>query len=84
MTRPPPAPPVPSQLWPVDSATRVALLSLTLVSMRILYAVFVLSLVALVWTILALTRHIRDHDTHDSDPLHLTGSGNDDPLKDLE
>ncbi|HEX3471906.1 MAG TPA: hypothetical protein VHT28_12050 [Silvibacterium sp.] len=42
-----------------------------------------MSLVALVWTILALTRHIREHDTQTSDPLHLTGS-NDDPLKDLE
>jgi hypothetical protein len=69
--------------WTIDGALQWALLCLTLVSMRILYAVFVLSLVALVWTILALTRHIREHDTQTSDPLHLTGS-NDDPLKDLE
>lgn len=52
-------------------------------SMSVLYAVFVLSLVALVWTILAVTRHIRNHDSETRDPLHLTNS-NDDPLKHLE
>ncbi len=52
-------------------------------SMSLLYAAFVLSLVVLVWTILALTRHIRDHDTGTRDPLHLTSSS-DDPLKHLE
>jgi len=52
--------------------------------MSILYAVFVLSMVALVWTTLALTHHIRNHDTETRDPLHLAGSGNDDPLKHLE
>jgi hypothetical protein len=48
--------------------------------MSILYAVFVLSLVAIVWTILAVTRHIRNHDAETRDPLHLSSS-NDDPLK---
>ena len=51
--------------------------------MSVLYAVFVLSLVALVWTILAVTRHIRNHESETRDPLHLTNS-NDDPLKHLE
>jgi hypothetical protein len=51
--------------------------------MRVLFVVFVLSLAALVWTILALRRHIRDHDTRGSEPLRLN-SGNDDPLKNLE
>lgn len=51
--------------------------------MSVLYAVFVLSLVALVWTILAVTRHIRNHDSETQDPLHLTNR-NDDPLKHLE
>jgi hypothetical protein len=53
---------------------------LDLVSMSILYAVFVLSLVAIVWTILAVTRHIRNHEAETRDPLHLSSS-NDDPLK---
>lgn len=53
------------------------------VSMNILYAVFVLSLVALVWTILAVTRHVRNHDTETRNPLQLTNS-NDDPLRHLE
>jgi hypothetical protein len=53
---------------------------LDLVSMSILYAVFVLSLVAIVWTILAVTRHIRNHDAEPRDPRHLSSS-NDDPLK---
>jgi hypothetical protein len=52
--------------------------------MRVLYAVFVLCLVALVWTILAVTRHIRDHDAQPKDPLRLTGRNNDDPLKNLD
>jgi hypothetical protein len=53
------------------------------VSMRVLFAVFVLSLAALVWTILAVRRHIRDHDRRDSEPLRLD-SKNDDPLRNLE
>jgi len=51
--------------------------------MSLLYLVFVLSLVALVWTILAVRRHIRNHDTETRDPLKLTSS-NDDPLQHLE
>jgi hypothetical protein len=58
----------------------VGFVILNLVSMSILYAVFVLSLVALVWAILAVRRHIRDHETETPQPLHLTGS-NDDPLR---
>ena len=51
--------------------------------MRVLVAVFVLSLAALVWTILAVRRHIRDHEMRGSEPLRLEGS-NDDPLKNVE
>jgi len=68
----------------MDGTSRPPLLFLTLAPMSILYAVFVLSMVALVWTTLALTHHIRNHDTETRDPLHLAGSGNDDPLKHLE
>jgi len=39
--------------------------------MVVLVAVFVLCLVALVWTIIALRRHIRDHDVRGSEPLRL-------------
>jgi hypothetical protein len=52
--------------------------------MGVLFAVFVLSLVALVWTIIALRRHIRDHDVRASEPLRLEGSQNDDPLRNLD
>lgn len=56
--------------------------------MRALYAVFVLSLVALVWTIIAVRRHIRDHDARPSEPLRLNPSGSeshqDDPHKHSE
>ncbi len=51
--------------------------------MRVLFAVFVLSLAALVWTILAVRRHIRDHEKRDSEPLRLDKS-KDDPLRHLE
>lgn len=51
--------------------------------MRILYVVFVLSLAALVWTILAVRRHIREHGRRGSEPLRLD-SRHDDPLKNLE
>lgn len=51
--------------------------------MRVLFVVFVLSLVALVWTILAVRRHIRDHDKRGSEPLRLDSS-NDDALRNLE
>jgi len=53
------------------------------VSMRVMFAVFVLSLAALVWTILAVRRHIRDHDKRGSEPLRLNNR-NEDPLKNIE
>ena len=52
--------------------------------MRVLFVVFVLSLAALVWTIIALRRHIRDHDKQGSKPLRLDSGKKDDPLKNLE
>ncbi|HZD50755.1 MAG TPA: hypothetical protein VE178_18565 [Silvibacterium sp.] len=52
--------------------------------MRVLFAVFVLSLLALVWTIIALRRHIRDHDTRGSEPLRLDGGKKDDALRNPE
>ena len=51
--------------------------------MVVLFAVFVLSLIALVWTVIALRRHIRDHDVSGSEPLSLRGE-NDDPLRNIE
>jgi hypothetical protein len=67
-----------------DGAPRRALLSFTRVFMRVLFVVFVLSLVALVWTIVALRRYIRNHDAHGSEPLSLEGSKNDDPLGNID
>jgi len=32
--------------------------------MRVLYVVFVLSIVALTWTVVAVARHIRRHEAH--------------------
>jgi hypothetical protein len=61
----------------------MAFVILEQVSMRVLFAVFVLSLAALVWTILAVRRHIRDHEKRDSEPLRLD-KGKDDPLRNLE
>jgi hypothetical protein len=51
--------------------------------MRLLFFGFVFSLLVLVWTILAVRRHIRDHDKRDSEPLRLDKS-NEDPLKNAE
>ena len=51
--------------------------------MRILFAVFVLSLAALVWTILAVRRHIKDHDRRSNEQLRRD-SRNDDPLRNTE
>lgn len=51
--------------------------------MRVLFAVFVLSLAALVWAILAVRRHIREHDRRDSEPLRLNSS-NEDALRNVE
>jgi hypothetical protein len=33
--------------------------------MRVLYVVFVLSIVALIWTAVAVARHIRRHEAHE-------------------
>lgn len=60
-----------------------ALLFLTLASMVVLFAVFVLSLVALIWTVLALRRHVQNHETRGSEPLRLEGK-KEDPLRNLE
>jgi len=48
--------------------------------MRVLFAVFVLSLAALIWTLLALRRHIRNHDAQPGEPLPLTGAPHEDSL----
>jgi hypothetical protein len=61
----------------------IAFVILEQVSMRVLFAVFVLSLLALVWAILAVRRHIRDHDKRGSEPLRLDSS-NEDPLRNTE
>jgi hypothetical protein len=52
--------------------------------MGVLFAVFVLSLVALIWTVIALRRHIQNHDVRGGGPLHLEGTKNEDPLKHLD
>jgi hypothetical protein len=52
--------------------------------MRVLAFVFVVSVVALVWTIIALRRHIRDHDARGSEPLRLEGRKKDDALGNIE
>jgi len=48
--------------------------------MRVLFAVFLLSLVALIWTLMALRRHIRNHDAQPCEPLNLTGTQSEDSL----
>jgi len=53
-------------------------------SMGVLFAVFVLCLVALIWTIIALKRHIRNHDVRGSEPLRLESNKNEDPLRNLD
>ena len=68
---------------PVSWRSTIAFVILEQVSMRVLFVVFVLSLLALVWTILAVRRHIRDHDKRDTEPLRLDKS-NEDPLKNPE
>jgi hypothetical protein len=60
-----------------------ALLFLTLASMGVLFAVFVFSLAALIWTVLALRRHIHNHDSRGSEPLRLEGK-KEDPLTNLD
>ena len=48
--------------------------------MRVLFVVFVLSLAALIWTLVALTRHIRKHDSQSGNP-QLAGTQQEDSLK---
>ena len=52
--------------------------------MGVLFAVFVLSLVALIWTVVALRRHIQNHDAQGSTLLRLEGNKNEDPLRNLD
>jgi hypothetical protein len=49
--------------------------------MRVLFAVFVVSLVALIWTLMALRRHIRKHETPVGEPLPLPGVAGEDSSK---
>lgn len=49
--------------------------------MRVLFAVFVLSLVALVVVLMALRRHIRNHRASSGRPLDLAGTQQEDSLK---
>jgi hypothetical protein len=49
--------------------------------MRVLFLVFVLSLAALIWTLMALRRYIRNHGTQPGKILHLTGTQHEDSLK---
>ena len=60
------------------------LLFSSLAPMRVLYAVFVLSMAALVWIIVALTRYIRNHDARPGNPLRLSGSSADESVKNTE
>lgn len=48
--------------------------------MRVLFAVFVLSLAALIWSLMALRRHIRNHETKSGEPLHVAGVPQEDSL----
>lgn len=49
--------------------------------MRVLFAVFVVSLAALIFTLIALRRHIRNHDAQPGKPLPLTGTPQEDTLQ---
>jgi hypothetical protein len=49
--------------------------------MRVLFVVFVLSLAALIWTLMALRRHIRDHEAQLGESLHLAETPNEDSLQ---
>ncbi|WP_446742601.1 hypothetical protein [Silvibacterium acidisoli] len=52
--------------------------------MRVLYAVFLLSIVVLVWAVLAVRRHIRNHDTQGGETLQLNQSKTDDSTQGLD
>ncbi|MFZ0663137.1 MAG: hypothetical protein WAM66_10630 [Acidobacteriaceae bacterium] len=49
--------------------------------MRVLFAVFVLCLAALIFTLIAFKRHIRKHRAPSGDPLSTTGTPREDTLK---
>jgi len=48
--------------------------------MRVLFALFVLCIAALVFTLMAFRRHIRNHDAQPGDSLPSTGSAREDSL----
>lgn len=48
--------------------------------MRVLFAVFLLSLVALIVTLLALRRHIRNHGSRCGDSLQVAGAPHEDSV----
>jgi len=48
--------------------------------MRVLFAVFVLCIAALVFTLMAFRRHIRNHKAQPGDFLPMTGSAREDSL----
>ena len=52
--------------------------------MRVLFMVFLLSLIALICTLIALRWHVRDHGAEPGEPLHLAGTLNEDSLKQNE
>ncbi len=52
--------------------------------MRVLYVVFVLSMVALVWSAISIRRHIRNHDSQPADLLKLKRPKTEDPLKNAD
>lgn len=49
--------------------------------MRVLFAVFVLSLIALIFTLMAFRRHIRKHPPQTGDSPPLPGPPKEDSLK---
>jgi len=49
--------------------------------MRVLFAVFVLCLAALIFTLMAFRRHIHKHRAEPGDSLPLRGASQDDTLK---
>ena len=52
--------------------------------MRVLFAVFLLSLVALIVTLVALRRHIRNHGSQPGDSLKLAVAPHEDSLNQNE
>ena len=48
--------------------------------MRVMFVVFLLCLVALIVTLIALRRYIRNHDSQSGEPLQLAGAPQEDLL----